>query len=167
MAFTNFHPAPGLGELMPGDYVVPQNPITAAQKGVKYIARVGELLPGQFSIPENPIVRNFRTGMQGMGTLGCAGLGCDRAGFTGSLAGGSMSLGELDLTDLDPANWSSTTKWLAIGGLVLLILLYRPDRHSMKQELEESRRAIYRKYGRIGQRTARAVKGAVEGAVRA
>ena len=152
---------------MPGDFVVPQNPITAAERGVGYIARMGELLPGQFSVPQNPIVNNFRTGMQGMGTLGCAGLGCDKAGFTGSLAGGNMSLGELDMTALDPTNWSSTTKWLAIGGAVLLLMLWRPGKSGMRQELAESRRAIYEKYGRVGSRLARGAKGAVRGAIEA
>jgi hypothetical protein len=167
MSHIPFHPAPGFGELMPGDFVVPQNPITAASKGVRYIARMGELMPGQFSIPQNPIVKNFQTGMQGMGTKGCAGMGCDGAGFMGSMAGGSLAgmgnLGEIDWEGLKPANWSTTMKWAVGAGVVLMILMYRPDKDSMKADMAKARRDIRAKYARLGRRTARAIGGAYEG----
>lgn len=165
MSHIPFHPAPGFGELMPGDFVVPQNPITMAQNGVSRIARMGELMPGQFSIPQNPIKRNFETGMQGMGTKGCAGIGCDSGGFTGSLAGGN-GLGFMDDVDwegLSPTNWSTGMKWAVGAGVVLMILLYRPGKQSMREELAEARRSIRKKYGRVGSRAKRAIGGAVEG----
>lgn len=171
MSHIPFHPAPGFGELMPGDYVVPQNPISAAQKGIGYIARMGELMPGQFSVPQNPIRRNFETGMQGMGTMGCVGLGCSAAGFTGSLAGGSLAgmgnLGEVDWEGLNPSNWSTTTKWVVAGGLLLAVLMYRPDKRGMRAELAKAKKDIYNKYGRLGGRTARMIKGAATGAAEA
>ena len=49
-----FHPAPGLGELMPGWFVVPQNPITDTG-GVTYTPGIGDILPGCFAVPQNPI----------------------------------------------------------------------------------------------------------------
>ena len=45
MAMLNYHPAPGLGDLLPGFFVVPQNPITDTQ-GTTYVPRIGDILPG-------------------------------------------------------------------------------------------------------------------------
>lgn len=47
-----FHPAPGLGDLLPGFFVVPQNPIKDA---TTYVPRIGEILPGSYPVPQNPI----------------------------------------------------------------------------------------------------------------
>ena len=50
----NHHPAPGLGDLLPGFFVVPQNPITDTQ-GTTYVPRIGEILPASYAVPQNPI----------------------------------------------------------------------------------------------------------------
>lgn len=75
MAHLNFHPAPGFGDLLPGFFVVPQNPIrgastpmvpsvqAAAGGQVVRVPHVGDLLPGQFPVPQNPI----RAAMGGLG----------------------------------------------------------------------------------------------------
>jgi hypothetical protein len=143
MAFTNFHPAPGFGQLMPGDFVVPQNPISRAERGVGYVARMGELLPGSFSVPQNPIVRNFQTGMQGMGTMGCAGgMGCEGAGFTGSLAGlGEISLPSIDLASFNPSTWDKTTWYMVGGGVLLLLLMMRPGQSERLRSAKEAYRS--------------------------
>ncbi len=54
----SFHPAPGLGDLMPGWYPVPQNPMT---DGVAYIPRIGEIMAGSYPVPQNPI-RDYTKG---------------------------------------------------------------------------------------------------------
>lgn len=54
MAQLNYHPAPGLGEMMPGWFAVPQNPIKD-RSGVSYVPSIGEILPGAFVVPQNPI----------------------------------------------------------------------------------------------------------------
>lgn len=145
MAFTNIHPAPGLGELMPGFYVVPQNPITMAQTGMGYFPKMGELLPGAFTVPQNPIVSNFRSGMQGMGTMGCAGGRDCSAGFTGALAGMGLDIGgselEVDPTSLLPSQWSSSTMWIAIAGAFVLLLSFKPNTGEKKKELRRLRGA--------------------------
>ena len=56
----NYHPAPGLGDLLPGFFVVPQNPITDTQ-GTTYVPRIGDILPGSFPVPQNPI-KDYMTG---------------------------------------------------------------------------------------------------------
>ena len=57
------HPAPNraLGELLPGWFDIPQNPITAAKQGVNYTPTLGEIMAGSFVVPQNPIV-NFASG---------------------------------------------------------------------------------------------------------
>ena len=63
-----FHPAAGFGDLLPGHFVVPQNPIRdagtpmvpsvqAASGNVPVrIPKMGDLLPGMFVVPQNPLM---------------------------------------------------------------------------------------------------------------
>lgn len=100
---TNFHPAPGLGDLLPGFFVVPQNPM----HGVNYVPRIGDILPGSFPVPQNPI-KDYMTGrlnliarepgVQGTingkpatGVSGCSGGSC---GCSGSCGGGLSGVSE-------------------------------------------------------------------------
>lgn len=88
MSQINIHPAPGLGDLAPGWFVVPQNPIRpdstvlvpSVQASVPgRIARkphIGEFVAATFVVPQNPIVRNLQTGMQGLG-CGCGTPSCN------------------------------------------------------------------------------------------
>jgi hypothetical protein len=47
------HPAPGLGELQPGWFVVPQNPVDGP---ISYIRGIGDILAtGGFAVPQNPV----------------------------------------------------------------------------------------------------------------
>jgi len=81
MAFTNYHPAPGLGDLLPGFYVLPQNPIrdaipsptgmvaslSAAYGGRPVQIRgTGDLIASApFAVPQNPI----RAALSGLNDL--------------------------------------------------------------------------------------------------
>lgn len=94
MAMINQHPAPGLGDLLPGFYVVPQNPIKEA---VTYVPRIGEILPGSFPVPQNPI-KDYMSGRLNLigrepgvqGTVnGVSGCGC------GGSCGGCGGLGDI------------------------------------------------------------------------
>lgn len=153
-----YHPAPGLGELLPGFFVVPQNPITAARQGVGYIPRMGELLPASFTVPQNPIVKNFHSNMGGLG--GCPTGNC--GGFTGALAG-PVGMGELDMSDFNPSNWTMNT-WMIAGGVaILLILMSRPGGSEYKAAMSQARAdynkqvaGIRRRYKRVGQRVGKA-----------
>lgn len=68
-SFLRFHPAPGFGDLMPGWFVVPQNPITTPGTALvpslqgtrpnQVLRRttMAELMPGSFTVPQNPLWR--------------------------------------------------------------------------------------------------------------
>ena len=94
MAELPYHPAPGLGDMMPGWWDVPQNPITAA-RGITKVPGIGEIIDGYFVVPQNPI-RDFVKGQvrplgQGAGrgsVNGPAGAGCSCGGSCG--CGGGM-----------------------------------------------------------------------------
>jgi hypothetical protein len=99
----NSHPAPGLGDLLPGFFVVPQNPIT--DRGpTTYVPRIGEILPGSFPVPQNPI-KDYMTGRLNLigretgvpGTIngkGVSGIGCGCGGSCGSCSGGLSGISE-------------------------------------------------------------------------
>lgn len=109
-----YHPAPGFGELLPGSFVVPQNPIRDAgtalvpsvqAKALGRVVRVphiAELMPASFDIPQNPLrdallsasVVNTQS-TKGMGCVGC-GAGLDGLGSMGDLS----------------ASFNSVTTWL-------------------------------------------------------
>lgn len=96
------HPAIGLGELMPGWFVVPQNPVDGP---VSYIRGIGDILStGGFAVPQNPVTDRYAgnvlpigvqpgaTGMVNNKTVasaslsgcGCGG-GCGHSGCGGGL----------------------------------------------------------------------------------
>jgi hypothetical protein len=130
------HPAPGLGDLMPGWFAVPQDPITMAQQGVTMTPGIGDILPGSWVVPQNPILdfvkgqvkmigqgqgkgygnvqsKNAQVNGQGVSGLGCGGscgggCGCDDCG-------GGGGLGQVDFSssltaigsDISAGNWSN------------------------------------------------------------
>jgi hypothetical protein len=116
------HPAPGLGDLMPGWFAVPQDPITAAQQGVTYTPGIGDILPGAFVVPQNPI-KDFVSGQvkmigQGQGKgygnvqpQNSTGCGCGGScGGCGGHSSGGMGQISTDLsnmgTDLTSGNFT-------------------------------------------------------------
>lgn len=54
MANLNVHPAPGLGDLTSGFFVVPQNPLQMAAEGISRVPTLGEFIFGSFVVPQNP-----------------------------------------------------------------------------------------------------------------
>lgn len=92
------HPAPGLGDLLAGSFVVPQNPID----DVTYIPRIGEILPASFKVPQNPI-KDYMSGVRTQlarepgkpGTLNGVGMGdCGCGGSCGGCSGGLGTISE-------------------------------------------------------------------------
>jgi hypothetical protein len=106
MANLNIHPAPGLGDLTQGFFVVPQNPLQLAQEGVSRVRTLGEFLDASFVVPQNPLmdyvanrVRPLGQGGPSLAGLGCGGdCGCGCGGSCGG--GGGGGLGALDLSTI-------------------------------------------------------------------
>ena len=126
----HIHPAPGLGDLMPGWFAVPQDPITMARQGVTMTPGIGDILPGSYVVPQNPILDyvkgqvkmigqkggNAKAQINGQGVngLGCGGgCGCDDCGGGGGLSGLGQtgtdftnSLANIG-TDISSGDWAS------------------------------------------------------------
>ena len=101
-----YHPAPGLGELLPGWYDVPQNPIAPGAAGVRYtptvqesLAGLGEFIGASFVVPQNPIKDYVQGNVKPIGTdpnapgvvngsLSGVGCGCACGGGSCSCGGG-------------------------------------------------------------------------------
>lgn len=151
-----FHPAPGLGIMLPGWWTVPQNPIVPQQ--TMYAPRMGELLPASFVVPQNPIVRTTALGVNATTGIGCMSCEAERAAGMGSL-------GFFD--SYNPVEWN-WTEWAVVGGGVLfLLLMMRPGKSAyqagMTQAKQDYRKAVERvksKYPRVGGRIRRAAKAA-------
>lgn len=133
----NHHPAPGLGDLLPGFYVVPQNPIKDA---TTYVPRIGEILPGSYAVPQNPI-KDYMSGRLNLigrepGVPGkingkLSGCGC------GGTCGGCGGLGDItaDMTkissDISAGNYTQVLSdtvfgipvWAMAAGFVALMFV--------------------------------------------
>lgn len=123
----NYHPAPGLSEILPGWYSVPQNPITARAYGITYTPGIGEILNSptiHFNEPDNPL-RNFVAGrvkaLGQSGDCGCGG-GCGGCGGHGGCGGGKPrgQINGMGVGDLS-TDWQSFTSDLGSGSFLQAI----------------------------------------------
>lgn len=146
MAHIGYHPAPGLGVLMPGWFVVPNNPI----RPVHRTPHIGELLPASFPVPQNPLISAMLTppgsGMPNTGSgLGCGcSSGCGSGMCTGGgLRGGLSGLGSdcgcvggmcgCGMGNLGQFNDPVTLAMIA-GGLLLLYLFMAPGGRGYREK---------------------------------
>lgn len=124
--YLSTHPAPGLGELVPGSFWVPQNPLVPGTftGEVAYIPRAVERLPGRCGVQSNPLYKALNGGINGSGPSGvgcgddCAGMGgCGCAAGGGCGCGGScggtgscgVGCGMGSISDSLASAWSSVT----------------------------------------------------------
>lgn len=136
--------APGFGDILPGNFVVPQNPISHPMAGVR-IPHVGELMPARFAEPENPLL-NALAGRTMPGSGGC-----------GSCAGG---MGALDLSSItgSVSSWASSqpwTTWAVIGAAavgVFMLMGRGSSRTAYQREKREAMARLREKYPRRGRR---------------
>lgn len=163
----SIHPAPGVGELMPGWFVVPQNPLRQASQFVNgravvaladeqtragYTPRIGELVAASFTVPQNPLVSHL-SGCGCGGSCGCA-----------SCASGMGFLGLPDTVSGIPTNY------LLLGAGAALLLLTLGGRGSAYRSSLKSAREKYRKdvariraeYPRLAGRVRRSYRAARE-----
>jgi len=171
MAHIGYHPSPGLGDLLPGFFVVPQNPITMAEQEAMgkpmhttRVPHMGELVRASFTVPQNPLLNALAT----VGRApGMAGLACPYCEDMVSLSG----LGEFSLGDAFGSLASNWQMWAALGGGLLLIMFLsgRGNKSAYKSELSAAKSDYYKrgagaktKYARRGSRIARAAGAAAE-----
>ena len=122
MAQLTFHPAPGLSDLAPGWFVLPQNPLeqddatvlvpTMSATAPGYWIQqptLGDLVAGSFVVPQNPVAQNLVQGLAGLRGMGCgcsSGFGCD---------GGRQFYGLNGVPDDTPGT-DALSQWLATNG---------------------------------------------------
>jgi hypothetical protein len=168
MSQIGFHPAPGLGDLAPGWFVVPQNPLrndstvlvpsVQASAGGRMVKKphIGDFVAGSFVVPQNPVRRNLATGMMGLGGgLGC---GCgtpDCGSGSGANPYGLQGLGDLDLTATTdwlqaPSLFSAIPNWALYGGIAFAAyILLSPGGSAYRRERIESQ-SYHTGYQRLG-----------------
>lgn len=169
MSHLPFHPAPGLGDLMPGSFVVPSNPIRndgtplvpsvqAAQGGqVAYRPKIGDLLPGSFPVPQNPIVRNLSGGMAGLGCGDCGGNAYGRSYGGAWHSNGLQGLG-MDMSMEGVTSWlqaplvAGIPGWGVVAGAIVAYMLFSPggsEYRAARKDLDRQHRGYRRAAGRI------------------
>jgi hypothetical protein len=131
MAHLGRHPAPGLGELIPGWFSVPSNPIIPPT----YIPHIGELLPASFPIPQNPLIAAVMS-PPGYGLPNQSGLGCGCAPGCGSgMCGGAQGMAGLSgdcgciggMCGCGMGQFADPMSLaLLAGGVILLLWLWTP-----------------------------------------
>lgn len=151
MANLNVHPAPGLGDLMAGYFVVPQDPITMANEGVSRKPSLGDFIDASFVVPQNPLLAQISGTVApiGQGSAGMpikpsghkhSGLGCGGGGSCGcggACGGGGGGLGTLSTdwtqftTDLEAGNITTALQdtivgipaWVYAAGIAALVYM--------------------------------------------
>lgn len=141
-----YHPAPGLGDLVPGMFVVPMNPITAANGGVTYVPRIGDLVRAHYTVPMNPLV-------PGMGGCGCnayrdSGMGAlDLSGAWDSVT--SAVGGVWDSAKSAISNTGINPWVLGGAAAVVALLLFRPGGSEYSRAMASARSKYREEVGRI------------------
>ena len=114
MSHIHRHPAPGLGELIPGWWNVPNNPFN--QPTVKSVRpSVGELVRTNWVLPQNPLANSLST----------VGLPAGQKSGRGVLQGlGQININEFLQDWADPSSWTLGQWALVVGiGAVLLVTM--------------------------------------------
>lgn len=147
----NYHPAPGLSELLPGFYTVPQNPIAMAAYGIGYTRGIGEIMEGYYTVPQNPVKAYVTGSVKPLGQSGC---GCSGGcGHKGQINGMGV-VGDLTAdfnalsSDFNAGNISaalsqpilSVPLWGWLAGLGIL-LFAGGEKHSYAGRARRSYRA--------------------------
>ena len=109
------HPSPGFGDLLPGFFVVPQNPLS--QKA-GYIPTIGDLLPSRFAVPQNPLIAAIRNNLSGLSGCGCGGGSGDDTSDTGFINGVAIPGVGGVMDAFSSVNWMTVA--IAVGAVVLM-----------------------------------------------
>lgn len=165
---TSVHVAPGLGDLIGGWFVVPQNPVGGGRAG--YVPSLGELMPGSYPMPQNPLMRGLSAvGAGGSGTgMGCGcgggdapshdhgpaksacGCGCNGQVSPWSAFRGLSGMGFLGLDDTTGDGISPI--WLAGGALLAYLFLASPNRADKRADIASAKAGYARQRAKIQHR---------------
>ena len=141
-----FHPAPGLGDLVGGFFVVPQNPIMDAgtpmvpsvqaqyPNRITRRPRMGDLVAASFVVPQNPLLPNAQPMSQaGLGCASCSGanfygmsgLGQTFSTVMGDFTGGNFSQGMTDFSAWiqESSIFPSVPNWAVVGGGAVALMM--------------------------------------------
>jgi len=164
MAQLSVHPAPGLGDLLPGWFAVPQNPV---EGGVSYTPGIGDILPAVYVVPQNPL-KDYTAGrvaligqqsntpgqLNGQKVGGC-GCGCGGSGACGGHGGmGDISTDFSQFTtDLTSGNFSQALQDPILGvpssmwmvGVAAAFLLFSGSTGPSRYQRARSAYAAYRR----------------------
>ena len=140
-----FHPAPGLGDLVPGMFVVPMNPITAASGGVTYVPRIGDLVRAHYTVPMNPLV-------PGMSGCGCpyrdAGMGALDLGAAWDSV--TTTVGSVWDSAKSAIGATGVNPWVLGGAAaVVALLLFRPGGSEYSRAMSAAKSRYREEVGRI------------------
>lgn len=132
MPFIDIHPAPGLGEMLPGWFVVPNNPFAPPQP-IGMGTGVGMILPAAASQNARNVLLDIAQ------TVGRA------PGERGKDPVVIHGLGAFEASDLNPQNWDLPT-WIFIAGAGLFLLAtmrrgrleYKAAKHAAKARYYEA-----------------------------
>ena len=162
-----FHPAPGFGDLLPGSFVVPQNPIrdagtalvpsVQAKTGnqVTRVPHLADLLPASFDVPQNPlrdallsasVVKTQST--KGMGCVGCM-AGIDGMGSMGDLSASVSNVSTWLTTPLFSIGSFGVAPWMLGAAGIGAYMLFSPGGSSYRSE-SRALRSQHRGYRRLG-----------------
>jgi len=155
MAHLNIHPAPGLGELIPGWFVVPNNPFQPRQPVARTVG-VGELVAANWTLPQNPLANALST------------IGLPPGQRSGKAV--IQGLGAIDLGS-ELASWANPGRWtlgqwaLVIGIGALFLITMRKDRAGYKAAKLQAKADYYRalqearlKHSTAGQRAVELIR---------
>ncbi len=122
-----FHPAPGLGDLAPGWFALPQNPLTMQDSTVlvptmsatapgKWVKTptLNDLVQASFAVPQNPVRATLKASLAGLRGLGCGcGGGCGGGENFYGLNGLGQVLGTDPVSTFLAAKLGTPGQWLA------------------------------------------------------
>lgn len=132
MPFIDVHPAPGLGEMLPGWFVVPNNPFQPREP-VSVGTGVGAILPMQAQAAmqaRNVLIDAARSVGRGPGEKG-----------DGPVV--IHGLGAINLQDVVPSQWSWQVWAAVIAGALILLSMTRKNRLAYKAAKHAAKAQYY------------------------
>lgn len=119
----NVHPAPGNRMLPAGFWMVPNNQRSMEAYGVTRARGIGDILPGCFAVPQNPITRYTSGGLGCASDCGCGGgLVNGMSGVSDDFSSMSAKLGTGDFMGALSSPILGVPAWGWVAGVAALAM---------------------------------------------